>query len=75
MAGLVENVLGLLGEQYEFKIQWSADRQFYWTLHNTRGNVEVVAQSETYTSKQSARDEITKIQRLAGTALITDLTL
>lgn len=67
MAGL------LRAGQYEFKIRRSVNGQFYWTLHNTRGNVESVAQSETYVSKQSAYDEINQIKRLAADALITDL--
>jgi uncharacterized protein YegP (UPF0339 family) len=74
--GIVGNAMsGLLGgEQYEFKILKSRNDQFYWTLHNTRGNTEPVAQSETYTSKQSAHDEIRQIMRLASTALVTDKT-
>jgi uncharacterized protein YegP (UPF0339 family) len=74
MVGLIDiGSRGLLGEQYEFKIRKSKDGQFYWTLHNTRGNVEAVAQSETYKSKQSAYAEIQQIMRLAATAVITDL--
>ena len=63
------------GERYEFRIQKSKDNQFYWTLHNTRGSREAVAGSEMYTSKQSAQHSINQVQRLAATALITDLTI
>jgi uncharacterized protein YegP (UPF0339 family) len=66
--------MGLLNiEQYEFRIHRSQNQQFYWTLHNTRGNVEPVAQSETYTSKQSAQHSISQIMKLASGAIITDL--
>lgn len=66
---------GLLGAaQYEFTIRWSQDRQFYWTLHNTRGNVEPVATSETYVSKEGALHSIRQIMALAATANIDDKT-
>lgn len=77
MTGLISSD-GLLGSEatalYEFKIQESRDRQYYWTLHNTRGNTEPVAMSEMYTSKQSAQHSIDQVKRFALSALVTDLT-
>lgn len=76
MTGLINSITlaGLLSEQYEFKIHKSTNGQFYWTLHNTKGNRESVATSETYTSKQSAEHSINQVKRLAAGAIVTDLT-
>lgn len=69
----IAQALGTTG-QYEFRIHWSKDRQFYWELHSTRGNREPVADSETYTSKESALHSINQIKALAATAMVRDLT-
>jgi uncharacterized protein YegP (UPF0339 family) len=76
MTGLINSITlaNHLNEQYEFKIHKSKDGQFYWTIHNTKGNKEPVATSETYTSKQNAEHSISQVKRLAAGAVITDLT-
>jgi uncharacterized protein YegP (UPF0339 family) len=71
--GIVRGLLNV-EPQYEFTIRWSEDKQFYWTLHNTRGNTEPVAVSETYTTKASAKHSIDQVMALAGTARIDDKT-
>jgi uncharacterized protein YegP (UPF0339 family) len=77
MAGLIQTELAkaIMAERYEFKIHKSKDAQFFFTLHNTRGNVEPVAVSEMYTSKQSCEHTIHQIQKLAATSSVRDLTL
>lgn len=73
--GIVSNAMSdILFGQYEFQIRRSGDHQFYWTLHNTNGNREPVATSETYTSKQSAEHSIQQVRQFAGSAKVTDLT-
>jgi hypothetical protein len=66
--GIVRGLLNV-EPQYEFTIRWSEDKQFYWTLHNTRGNTEPVAVSEA-----SAKHSIDQVMALAGTARIDDKT-
>jgi len=48
----------------------SVNRQFYWVLK--AGNGEVVAVSETYTTKQSAKRSIELIKDLAPRATVVD---
>lgn len=60
--------------QYEFVIRKSKDHQFYWVLHNTKGNTEPFAISETYTSKQSCQESIATVKRVAASAGIADET-
>lgn len=62
----------LLANSYRFEINRSKDRQFYWTLHNTVGNTEPFAQSETYTSKQSCLESIERVRSNAARATIKD---
>ena len=56
----------------EFEIRWSADKQYYWRFQ--ANNNEVVAVSETYTTKAAARNGIDVLQREAAGAKINDLT-
>jgi uncharacterized protein YegP (UPF0339 family) len=65
----------LLIPSYRFEIKLAKDGQFYWVLHNTRGNVEPVAQSETYTTKQSCINSINLVKAQAPRAPIIDSTL
>lgn len=75
MAGLMQNELAKrLYNTYEFKIQRSKDKQFYWTLHNTVGNTEPFAQSEMYTTKQSCQESIQNVKSHAAAAKINDTT-
>ncbi len=62
-----------VGDQCVFKIRRSSNNQFYWTFHNVRGNTEPMAQSETYTSKQSCEHSIDQLKRFAANAAIDDL--
>ena len=58
--------------RYEFTIRRSDNRQFYWTLHNTRGNTEPFAISEMYTTKQSCQESIATVKRVAASADVVD---
>ena len=56
----------------EFEILDSSNGQFYWRFKS--GNGEVVATSETYTTKQSCQNGIDSLKRDASTARVQDLT-
>jgi uncharacterized protein YegP (UPF0339 family) len=58
--------------RYEFIIRRSEDHQFYWVLHNTRGNTESFAISELYTTKQSCQESIATVKRVAAAANVVD---
>jgi len=55
-----------------FSISGSEDGQFYWEL--VGGNGEIIAVSETYTRKESAKDTIASVQAAAGLASVVDYT-
>lgn len=75
MAGLIQNKLAeLLSNTYEFKILRSKNQQFYWILHNTKGNTEPFAVSEPYTTKQSCLASIQNVKAHAAAASINDTT-
>ena len=57
----------------EFEIRRSKDDQFYFVLQ--AANNEIVAVSEMYTAKASAKNGIDAVKRLATTAPINDTTL
>ncbi|QCR40297.1 hypothetical protein C1N74_07600 [Microbacterium sp. SGAir0570] len=55
-----------------FNLYKTSDKtQFYWTLEADNG--EVVATSETYTTKQAAKDGIASVKRIAPNATIIDV--
>jgi uncharacterized protein YegP (UPF0339 family) len=56
----------------KFEIMKSSDGQFYFVLK--AGNYEVIAASETCTTKQSAKDGIESLRSNAPIAEIRDLT-
>jgi uncharacterized protein YegP (UPF0339 family) len=56
----------------KFEIMRSSDGRFYFVLK--AGNYEVTATSETYTTKQSAKDDIQSLRSNAPIAEILDLT-
>jgi uncharacterized protein YegP (UPF0339 family) len=58
--------------KYEFVIKRAKDKQFYWILHNTRGNTEPIAISEMYVAKQSCQESIATVRRVAAGAGIAD---
>jgi uncharacterized protein YegP (UPF0339 family) len=59
---------------YRFEIKNSRDGQFYWILHNTRGNTEPFAQSETYTTKENCIRSIDLVKAQAASATTHDNT-
>jgi len=56
----------------KFEIFKGINGQFYFRIKASNG--QVIAQSEGYTQKQSAKDTIDTIKRNAATAIVTDLT-
>lgn len=64
-----------LSGQCVFRIHRSSNNQFYWTFHNTRGNTEPMAQSETYVNKQGCQHSIDQLRKFAAAATIEDLTI
>ena len=77
MAGITprNSLADALFNSYEFKIQRSENKQFYWTLHSKRGNTEPFAISEMYTTKQSCQESIQNVKIHAAAASINDTTL
>ena len=59
-------------KKYMFHIKKSKDGQYYWTFHNTFGNTETIAQSETYVSRQSCKDSITLMKEYCATATVQE---
>lgn len=59
------------GASNAFVIYKSSDRQYYFVLK--AGNSEIIATSETYTTKQSAKDGIAAVKRVAPNATIVDM--
>lgn len=55
-----------------FSISGSEDGQFYWEL--VGGNGEIIAVSETYTRKESAKDTIASVQAAVSSASVVDYT-
>ena len=55
-----------------FEIRKSTDDQFYFVL--VAPNNEVIATSETYTSKQNCQNGVDSVVKNAGTAEIVDQT-
>lgn len=72
---MVNKLMTLLGNTYEFVIKDSINGQFYWIFHNTVGNTEPICQSETYTSKQSCQTSIDILRSSAGSATVSDKTV
>jgi uncharacterized protein YegP (UPF0339 family) len=66
--------LGSMFSSYYFDIKQSKDGQFFWLLHNDKGNTEPFAQSETYTTKQSCIRSIELVKAQAAAANIRDTT-
>lgn len=56
----------------KFELRRSSDSQYYFVLK--AGNHEVIATSETYTTKQSAQNGIQSVKTNAPAAKIEDLT-
>ncbi len=56
----------------EFEIRLAQDGQFYFVLQAE--NNEIVAMSEMYTTKDSAKNGIEAVKRVAATAPINDTT-
>jgi len=54
----------------QFEIRRSTDNQHYWVFQ--ANNNEVVATSETYTTRQSARNAIDVIKQQAAGASVLD---
>ena len=55
----------------KFEIFKGTNGQFYFRIRSSNG--QVIAQSEGYVQKQSARDTVDTIKRNAATATVTDL--
>lgn len=78
MSGLINSPSGgglLSIPTLQFRINKSVNGEFYWTLHSIAGNKEAIAQSETYTTKQSCQHSIGRIKQSAASAEIEDKTL
>lgn len=73
MSNALANALYMSG--YSFEIKQSRDGQYYWTFHNNTGNTEAIAQSETYTTKQSCINSLALLQVNAEKAGVKDLTI
>lgn len=56
----------------KFVIKKSTDSQYYFTI--VAGNGQKLCTSETYTTKQSAKDTITSIKTNASNATVEDNT-
>ncbi len=56
----------------KFEIRQTTDNQYYWRLAAANG--EIVAVSESYTTKYSAIHSARRIQEIAGSAKIIDYT-
>jgi len=54
----------------QFEIRPSSNNQYYWVFQ--ANNNKVVATSETYVAKQSARDAIDVIKQQAASASVLD---
>lgn len=54
----------------KFEIHPSANSQFYWRI--VAGNGQVLAHSETYTTKQACLNAINVVKREASTARVVD---
>jgi uncharacterized protein YegP (UPF0339 family) len=67
-------LFSLMIPSYSFEIKNSRDGQFYWIMHNNRGNTEPFAQSETYKTKQSCLKSIELVKEFAANARISDHT-
>lgn len=59
------------GAKNAFVIYRSSDRQYYFVLKG--GNSEIIVTSETYTTKQSAKDGIAAVKRIAPNASTVDM--
>ena len=57
----------------KFKIKKSINNQYYWILVAPNG--ETLCQSETYTTKQSAKNGIESCKRIVASAFVIDETL
>jgi hypothetical protein len=56
----------------KFTIKESSNNQFYWLLK--ADNNEIIATSETYTTKQACKDSIEAVKRIVPSADIIDET-
>lgn len=57
----------------KFEIFKATNGQFYFRIKSSNG--QIIAQSEGYTRKESAKDTIDTIKKYAATATVSDLTL